>query len=439
MVFKSMRRKKKNEKEAVMAANASIDTISTQKNSNDASESLSSYSYSSSPRIDGSQFTKELDGSAMAMLRLSSAIAENFAETELTGHRRNSLYRREAKYTSQVIHPVECKRDIFVRSVTPVKKGSRKLKDSSIYKVNVGNKSPYKMSLDLHDVKRSTTSVENSRETTKHDAKEQKAELSSSKDDEQLDKKIEKKPPIENIDKKPIDEIYDLSQLTYSMSEDEGDMKENQINITDEMHEIGATQEYALNSYTRRRVATMLSIDTNSRVEMFSANESQNRLASARRKVRIANERDDNRRIYEKRSSGPPEQPREAVRGSRPSASPQRLGNTLRVETGGMHEALNENNPYGLFTSTADSHLHGVVRYDVNPNPRSIGMEVSPSSTVSSLSMPAELEYYTTPREKFHQQMAKVAPLVAIDENENDHLTTKHDYMSSEDIDISEI
>jgi len=71
------------------------------------------------------RFSKDVDRSALAIFaRVSSTIAETLTEEEFGSTRdTNILYRpSSAPRQSQIVHPVLCKRDIFVLSVTPTRK-----------------------------------------------------------------------------------------------------------------------------------------------------------------------------------------------------------------------------------------------------------------------------------------------------------------------------
>ena len=83
------------------------------------------------------KFSDNVDGSSMAMFaRMSTAIADTLSENEF-GMQKNSLYRPHSNsYTSQVVYPVLCKRDIFVESVTPTKSKGKRSKNASIYHVD---------------------------------------------------------------------------------------------------------------------------------------------------------------------------------------------------------------------------------------------------------------------------------------------------------------
>ena len=88
------------------------------------------------------KYSDNIDGSALAMFaRMSTTIAATMSEKEF-GEQKNDLYRPNTNsYSSKVVHPVLCKRDIFVQ--TPQKNKHKRVKGFSIYRVgdenSVGN------------------------------------------------------------------------------------------------------------------------------------------------------------------------------------------------------------------------------------------------------------------------------------------------------------
>lgn len=71
------------------------------------------------------RYSKDVEGSALAMFaRVSSTIGKTLTDKEFGSTRNtNDLYRpSSAPRESQMVHPVVCKRDIFLRSVTPTRK-----------------------------------------------------------------------------------------------------------------------------------------------------------------------------------------------------------------------------------------------------------------------------------------------------------------------------
>ncbi len=406
MVFGSKRRKKKEQR--VVTDAKSSDTSFTGNDPNDSSGSISTASSISGPVHYSQKYCKQNDNTtAMAMFaRMSTAIADTLTEQEFGNEGNSKFYRPKAKYDSQVIHPVECKRDIFVQSVTPQKKGMRKAKKSSIYKVNVGPTSPYNMSHQgMHDcdssIARRIAKVERkdgNGSTDRSIPERNEVEERSSRFDG---------PELESR-KSESEETYDMSHLSYSSSEDEEEDKENAA---------GGRGGTINDSRPARPKVNTLSVDTGAREELLNINASQYRLAGSHPSVRPLHSRHNMRKS---RGVG-------HMKSRSTARSTQfRPQNNLRIETGS-----------GISSTPVESNLlHDAIRYSHMTNPRSAAMEVSPSSTVSSLTIPAELEYNPTPREIFHQQM-KSAPMVAI--NEDDHVITTHDYISVEEGDYSEI
>ena len=141
---------RRNKKRFKQKPKSSGDTLST--GSIDTRSSANTSVKSS--HTQNSLHAKKDNVSAITMYaHISTTIAATLSEKEF-GKQQNNFYRPNAEYPSRVIHPVECKRDIFVESVTPVKKSrSRKSKSSSpsIYQPNVGREqSPYNQSNDIH-------------------------------------------------------------------------------------------------------------------------------------------------------------------------------------------------------------------------------------------------------------------------------------------------
>jgi hypothetical protein len=89
----------------------------------ESSNSLSSEEEKSATKaLQLRKYSRSVDGSAMAVFaRMSTTIAGTLTEEEF-GIQKNSLYRPHSNsYTSKVVHPVLCKRDIFIDRGTPVK------------------------------------------------------------------------------------------------------------------------------------------------------------------------------------------------------------------------------------------------------------------------------------------------------------------------------
>jgi len=84
------------------------------------------------------KYSDNIDGSALAMFaRMSTTIAATMSEKEF-GEQKNDLYRPNTNsYPSKVVHPVLCKRDIFVQ--TPQKNKHKIVKGFTIYRVGDEN------------------------------------------------------------------------------------------------------------------------------------------------------------------------------------------------------------------------------------------------------------------------------------------------------------
>jgi len=99
------------------------------------------------------KFSRDIDNSALSTFaRMSTTIAENLTEEEF-GLQKNRLYcpSMEPK-ASQIVHPVVCKRDIYVESVTPQKKKGRRKSSKSIYH----NRASYG---EIRDIRQTTTTT----------------------------------------------------------------------------------------------------------------------------------------------------------------------------------------------------------------------------------------------------------------------------------------
>jgi len=124
--------------------------------------SIETYSSSLSESQTSNLYMNHANRSVMSMYthaQMSTTIAANLPKEEFGSQENFSLYSPNATYSSQIIHPVECKRDIFVESVTPLNVKSKsknrrgKSRKNSIYHAKVGREqSPYLESSDVHYV-----------------------------------------------------------------------------------------------------------------------------------------------------------------------------------------------------------------------------------------------------------------------------------------------
>jgi hypothetical protein len=146
----SLRKKKINAKKAKEKLNVGDEVSSATHQDGDGSVST----LSSTSQYNTTNYPAEIvNGSLVAQFaHMSTTIAATLSEAEF-GSQKNNFYRQNAEYDSKIIHPVECKRDIFVERVTPVKmSGKRRSRmPTSIYHANVGReRSPYIESNDVH-------------------------------------------------------------------------------------------------------------------------------------------------------------------------------------------------------------------------------------------------------------------------------------------------
>ena len=246
--------------------------------------------------------------------QMSATIAATLTNEEFGTHE-NNLYRRNAKYDSRIIHPVECKRDIFVESVTPFKKKNRikNRTSNSIYQVNVGReRSPYIESNDVHNDQKSTSKIRLLKE----------GKLEGTDDGSDSGK--------ETVPCNSSNEDCDSGILLTSSSSSSGDKEK-----TDNDKNSNLCGQSGLVVVRTRKFA----------------NGSNRKLGG---KIRSSH--------------------------------------NLRVETKTFPTAVNE-----------ISQLNSDGLYKEHPRvSRSTTMEISPSSTVSSLTLPAEIDFMFTPREVIH-------------------------------------
>jgi hypothetical protein len=120
--------KKKNQKNIELVPTLSGETNSIIHDERSQSSSSSNQSSVGNPII--KKYSKHVDGSSMSIFaRMSTTIADTLSEEEF-GKQRNSLYNPKTVGQSyRVVHPVICKRDIFLENVSPLKgkKGGRNI------------------------------------------------------------------------------------------------------------------------------------------------------------------------------------------------------------------------------------------------------------------------------------------------------------------------
>jgi hypothetical protein len=274
-------------------------------------------------------YADSVNGSLVAQFaQMSTTIAATLTEKEFgtLGTHENNLYRPNAEYDRRIIHPVECKRDIFVESVTPVKKKKssmrRSRKSSSIYHVNIGReRSPYIESNDVHNNSKSTKKALRVREQRN-----------------EINKGITDGTPMDTV---PYDESSEdcesLALTTVSSGEKENEVRRN------------ANRYNTSNSTLSRQSGSNFS-----RTKKVFGNASNASLGGQMK--------------------------------SRPN-------NNLRVETKSIRNVGNE---------VSQLNSDGLFREHPRVS-RLTTMEISPSSTVSSLTLPAEIDLSMfTPKEVFH-------------------------------------
>lgn len=286
------------------------------------------------------KYSESIDGSAMAIFaRMSSTIADNLTEKEF-GKQKNNLYRPNTNsYPSKVVHPVVCKRDIFVESVTPTKPKDRRSKNVSIYHVN-------------------------DKELYMDSGKQNGGDTEATVDEAKKLKKRVLFPDIQN----PANE-------------------------------------------------------RNTKPELMHANKTRNEGRSKEPKLFFANN-----------GNGPNDTRRNLAPYSVSASMLFRERKKLSVETGRItadDTHVVPTNPYRLHTHV--DHNYMKMTRDWTKFPKFAGTQVSPSSTVSSLTIPAELDFDPTPKALFRNQIKSSPKLEGIQEISDDDAMISHNYASEID------
>jgi len=423
--------------------------------------------YSSSPCSESQTsnlYMNHVNRSVMEMYahaQMSTTIAANLPKEEFGSQENFSLYSPNATYSSQIIHPVECKRDIFVESVTPLnlkfksKNHRGKSRKNSIYHAKVGREqSPYRESSDVHyvpvplrrgstfgsdtnatstlaengnynnnnnnnsnnnnrvntnlplrrggstfgiedsiadsnsyngnntNLPRGTGSTYSSENENKNAITDSTSRHENAPYDEEEHGIDHAENYIEHRTDDPLENAADELSLTYTYSTDEDKENEDKpAKITKPT--IAARKQLSINTSSSALLGPNLSINTFSSA-LLGPNSSNGivpgmQAAKARRAMGNAKFRPNNTN-HLRVDTGPIGY--EANEVSRPI-------NQTRLRMGIVDRALKK-------LHTHDEHEESLFR----EHPRA-AMDVSPSSTVSSLTLPAELEYYT-PRDIGH-------------------------------------
>ena len=318
------RKKKRQNDDTKLLKNTSTHEESTLP-SNNSGDHLDSISLSSEEEQPTNGFvlrkySENVNGSAMSMFaRMSTTIAETLSEKEF-GNQKNCLYRPNTNsYPSKVVHPVLCKRDIFVKSVTPTKPKGRRTRPLSIY--HVDDKESYMIK------------EKQNRDTTKTKTK------------------IEIEMPFEKA-LRPKQNI-------------QGNCTKKQIMVKKE----------AESRQQNETTTTDYGTQDQSRSKPVSYSISASMLFRQRKQLSVET-------------------------GRITSDEGQLLANRDRLYYGQQ----GDHNQYLKFS-----------RESSRP-PRFAGAPVSPSSTVSSLTIPAELDFDPTPKALFHQQLKSPPQLEGIQE-----------------------
>lgn len=289
------------------------------------------------------KYSENVDGSAMSMFaRMSTTIAETLTEKEF-GKQKNCLYRPNTdSYSSRIVHPVVCKRDIFVKSVTPQKSKGRRTRSLSIY--HVDNKESYMINNERGRDKTKTK--------TKIEMPLKEAILST----RNLSGNVTKKHSTVRKEA----ETRHFDEITRNDNETQDNVRSKPVSFS-----ISASMLF--------RDRKQLSVETG--------------------------------RIV--------------------SDEGQLIANRDRL----------------FYVQQRDHHQYLKHTRDGSRTPRYAGTIVSPSSTVSSLTIPAELEFDPTPREIFHQQLKSPPQLEGIQEQSDysDDMTRSQSYLVEDKENNSEI
>jgi hypothetical protein len=352
----------------------------------------------------------------MAMYaRMSTAIAQTLPEEEF-GTQKYPNYRPNAKYSSKIIFPVECKRDIFVESVSPVKnrKNRRGWRKQSIYQVNVGRElSPYH---EIRNVHRSSLSPKDnsSNRVVMWERNLSQGEDVNTASHEALEKSQRLDTEAFIYQDLPFDEKDDDSlSFTYSTDDDE---KEND-SVQPQLQQLQQQQQQQRSiRVTRPNTGRKKLFVQTCNVSPEKGNAVCAKFAD---ETTPNGNKDTGFLVDENESIQNPIRSHVSV-SSITNAS--MVTAPLRVETRNVSDSVDDDrfrpsNRTNRFHAKAHAyakarlhHLHHehLKQNDLLLKERPVAhrlamtsMEVSPSSTVSSLTLPAELDYYI-PRDASH-------------------------------------
>lgn len=382
--------KKKKNKGSSKSKSKAVEERSLSSNQ-DGETSISTSSTKSSERI--IHYGENVTSSLVARYaQMSTTIAATLTEKEFgAGKQNNNLYHPNAEYSSRVIHPVECKRDIFVESVTPMRKPrikKKKIKSASIYIANVGRqRSPY---LDSHDVHDDAHGASNSNSNSKP-----KAVSVQSGGKGELNVKLnmsnsrEENSGIGGVCSQPVQVTQTRGR--YSNNEHES------LSLTysdDRDNEIERNSDHYFGSIANSQQSG--NIEPAEQKRRTNKNDDLENIDNPNR-AEFEHDEPSNHHHHHR-------QPSMSVRtkvGVGKQFRPKNNHN-LRIETGSF---ANE----GIGVPMAELNTNAYNMNSVRDHPRvsrSTAMDISPSSTVSSLTLPAEIDHvhtYTTPKDVFHQ------------------------------------
>lgn len=267
------------------------------------------------------KYSRSVDGSAMAVFaRMSTTIAGTLTEEEF-GIQKNSLYRPHSNsYTSKVVHPVLCKRDIFIDRGMPIKSKSQNGKSMSSY----GGSNKHSLSNNNKKQNQNDNGIKNNyypdnRYQTKRVTPEQ--------------------PQKSNVQNKPDVPLHEKDRNLWKVMTNKPAPSRNCVDHL---------PSYSISGSMLFRQKKQLSVETGRIVT-----EDGQMLPKNRNRLHFVQPGDHNQNMRNRKYSTPRRNP---------------------------------------------------------------GTPVSPSSTVSSLTIPAELDYDYTPMARFHQQMKSPPELEGIEE-----------------------
>jgi len=338
--------------------------------------------------------------------RMSTTIAETLSEKEF-GRHQNTLYRPNSSSSCNVVHPVVCKRDIFVEDVTPTKSKNRrsKSKSSSIY--HVSNKAAY-----IDDITRSNQEAKS--QPQKKEQGTSRARISVDTTQQSRRGSVKLQQMKHEIKQQRNDESKSQEErLDEARKATEGSRSSLSVVVDSSNVIVDAPRQSRRGSgklqQTKHEIPNL--VEARKRAE-----DSRSSLTVVVDSLNVDNiDRTSINRLSRDTMKNPPSY-------SISASMLFREKKQLKVETGRVESdegKMLHTNRHRLHLFPHEDHRH--LKYG-GRFPKYAGTPVSPSSTVSSLSLPLELDFDPTPRAIFHQRMKSPPRLQCITENymEND-------------------